>query len=393
MSGMKSILRSPVVSAAVGGITVAGVFLALGVTGRRTVREVIEEAPLSAQPASDAATGLTPYEIYEQDSRGVVFVRATVSPIGPNPFDPPGSEQSSVSTGSGFVVNKQGDILTNYHLIAGATAGGISVQFNPGVTAAAEVVGEEPNDDLAVLKVDPHGLHLRPLALGNSASARVGDPTLAIGNPFGLDRTLSEGMVSALQRQISGADGFAVDHVIQTDAPADPDVSGGPLLDAAGRVIGINSQIETEGDVDDNNDVPIAFAVPINTATALLSRVGAPESTAYLGVEGVTVNSRLAALGVPARHGVLVQSVNPSGPAAEVGLRAGTEKTKVNRRSVYVGGDVITNVDGAAVNSVGGLNHDLASERPGQVVTLTVLRGAKVETLKVTLGSAPSPKK
>jgi S1-C subfamily serine protease len=276
---MKSFLRFPLVSAAIGGIAVAGAFLALGVTGRRTVRTVIEEAPLSSEPASEDATGLTPYEIYEDDSRGVVFVRADVVETGRDPFALSSEQQSGRSTGSGFVVNRQGDILTNYHLIAGAQAGGISVEFAPGVTATAQLVGEEPDEDLAVLRVDPRGMHLHPLVLGNSSTARVGDPTLAIGNPFGLDRTLSEGIVSALQRQISGSEGFAIDHVIQTDAPVDPGISGGPLIDAAGRVIGINSQIQTDADADGDSDVTVSFAVPINTATALLARVGALRSS------------------------------------------------------------------------------------------------------------------
>jgi S1-C subfamily serine protease len=268
---MPSILRSPLVSAAVGGLTVAGAFLALGITGRRAIRTVIVEAPLAGQPASDAATGLTPYEIYERNSRGVVFVRTDVAPTGEGPFEASSAQQSNLSTGSGFVVDRRGDILTDYHLIAGAGVGGISVQFQPGVTATARLIADQPAADLAILRVDPRGLHLRPLTLGNSASARVGDPTLAIGDPFGLDRTLTTGIVSALQRQIPASNGFAIDHVIQTDAPIDPGLSGGPLIDAAGRVIGINSQIQTDEDAD---GLPVGFAVPINTATALLSRAG-----------------------------------------------------------------------------------------------------------------------
>jgi S1-C subfamily serine protease len=350
---------------------------------------VIEEAPLSAEPASDDATGLTPYEIYEQDSRGVVFVRADVESATPDPFTASPEQQGSVSTGSGFVVDRKGDILTNYQLVAGAGEEGISVQFEPGVTATARLIGEEPSEDLAVLRVDPRGLHLRPLELGNSATARVGDPTLAIADPFGLDRTLTEGIVSALQRQISATNGFAIDHVIQTDSPVDASVSGGPLIDAAGQVIGINSQIDTDSDGD---GTPIAFAVPINTATTLLARLGAPPRSAYLGLDGVTINATLSGLGVRARHGVLVQSVNPSGPAAKGGLRPGSVKRVVQGRSVYLGGDVIERVNGAAANSVSGLSHDLASARPGQIVALTVLRGRKVETIKVTLTSRPRTK-
>jgi len=385
---MKSILRSPFVSAALGGITVAGAFLILGVTGRRAIRTVIEEAPLSAQASSDVATGLTPYEIYEHDSRGVVFVRAEVSPTASDPFQPVADEQSGVSTGSGFVVDRQGDILTNYHLVAGATAGGISVQFEPGEIATARLIGDEPSEDLAVLRVDPRGLHLRPLELGNSASARVGDPTLAIGNPFGLDRTLSTGIVSALQRRIPAPDGFAIDHVIQTDAPLDPGSSGGPLIDAAGRVIGINSQIQTDADGDGDGE-PVGFAVPINTATTLLARVGIAATEAYLGVDGLTIDAALTALGVHTRHGVLVESVDPSGPAAKVGLRPATVRDVIHGQPVYLGGDVIERVNGAVADSVDDLSQAIASKRPGQVIELTVLRGRRLEEIKVTLASSP----
>jgi S1-C subfamily serine protease len=386
---MKMLLRSPLVSATVGGLTVAGVFLVLGVTGRRVTRTVIQEAPLASQRASDVASGLTPYEIYEHDSRGVVLVRADVVSAVQSPFALPSEQQSGAMTGSGFVVDRQGDILTAYHLVAAAGVGGITVQFQPGETVAARVMGEQPSADLAVLRVDPRGLHLRPLELGNSATARVGDPTLAIGDPFGLDRTLSSGMVSALQRQIPVSSGFAIDHVIQTDAPVDQGISGGPLIDAAGRVIGINSQIPPGGDAD---GLPIGFAVPINTATALLARIGVPPSSAYLGVNGVTIDSSLAALGERARHGVLVESVDPAGPAAQVGLRPGNVKRVFHGQSVYLGGDVIQRVNGAAADSVDDLAQVLASERPGQVIDLTVLRGRAVKTIRVTLASGPHTK-
>ncbi|MDQ6779183.1 MAG: S1C family serine protease [Actinomycetota bacterium] len=386
---MKTLLRSPLVSATVGGLTVAGAFLALGVTGRRVIRTVIQEAPLATQPASDVASGLTPYEIYEHDSRGVVLVRADVVSALQGPFALSSGQQSGGVTGSGFVVDRRGDIITNYHLVGAAGVGGISVQFQPGETVAARVMGTQPGADLAVLRVDPHGLHLRPLELGNSATARVGDPTLAIGNPFGLDRTLSSGIVSALQRQIPVSSGFAVDHVIQTDAPVGQGISGGPLIDAAGRVIGVNSQVQIDGDAD---GLPIGFAVPINTATALLSRIGVSPSSAYLGINGVTIDSSLAALGERARHGVLVESVDPAGPGAKVGLRPGNVKRVFHGQPFYLGGDVIEQVNGSAADSVDDLTQVLASERPGQVINLTVLRGLAVKTIRVTLASGPRKK-
>jgi S1-C subfamily serine protease len=384
---MKALLRSPLMSAAVGGVTVAGVLLALGVTGRREIRTVIVEAPLAGQRASDVASGLTPYDIYEHDSRGVVFVRTNVAPNVQNPFTVSSAQISGLSTGAGFVVDRLGDIFTNYHLIEGAGPAGISVEMQPGITVTARVMGVEPSQDLAILRVDAHRVRLRPLELGNSATARVGDPTLAIGDPFGFDRTLSTGIVSALQRQIPAPNGFAIDHVIQTDAPVIAGTSGGPLIDAAGRVIGINSQIHSDVDAD---GPPIAFAVPINTATALLRRVGVREATAYLGVGGMTIDSALGGIGVRAHHGVLVESVDPAGPAAQVGLRPGTVKRVVDGRAVYVGGDVIERVNGTAANSVSALSQAVAAKRPGQAISLTVLRDRKVQTITVTLTTGPT---
>jgi S1-C subfamily serine protease len=199
-------------------------------------------------------------------------VRATVTEQVQNPFDLGPESESSTSTGSGFLVRRDGYVLTNYHLIEGADPrSGISVQFEDGAPRPATVVSESPSDDLALLKVNMTGVSaaIRPLALGDSSTVRVGDPTLAIGNPFGLDRTLTSGIVSALQRQIQAPDGFAINNVIQTDAPINPGNSGGPLIDADGKVIGINSQIMTGGDAD-GGSIGIAFAVPINTAKAFL---------------------------------------------------------------------------------------------------------------------------
>jgi S1-C subfamily serine protease len=270
---MKFLLRSHFAASVAGGLVVAIAFLALGVTGRRTTETIVDQAPVAAQPASSHNSGLTPHEIYERDAPGVVFVRAQVIQQIPDPFDLFPAQARSTATGSGFVVNPRGYILTNFHVIEGANRRtGVTVQFEHTVAREATVVGTDPNNDLAVLKVNGHRMPpVGPLVLGDSTTVRVGDPTLAIGNPFGLDRTLTSGIVSALQRQIQAPNGFGIDNVIQTDAPINPGNSGGPLLDAAGRVIGINSQIAT-GD-QANGSVGIAFAVPINTAVKLLPRL------------------------------------------------------------------------------------------------------------------------
>jgi S1-C subfamily serine protease len=274
------VIRSHFAAAVVGGLVVAGGFLALGVTGRRTTRTIVEESPVAVQPASNTGSSLTPHAIYERDAPGVVFVRALVVQQVEDPFDLFPQREQSTSTGSGFLIRSDGLILTNFHVIEGADRNtGVSVQFEDNVTRHATVAGADPSNDLALLKVDMRGVPpVGPLQLGDSSTVRVGDPTLAIGNPFGLDRTLTSGIVSALQRQIQAPNGFSIDNVIQTDAPINPGNSGGPLLDAAGRVIGINSQIETAS--GGNGSIGIAFAVPIDTAKEFLPRIGRGGSAA-----------------------------------------------------------------------------------------------------------------
>ena len=268
---MKGAVRWYFASSVLGGIVVAGAFLALGVTGRRTTQTIVVQSPVYSQPASSSASGLTPHDIYQRDAPGVVFVKAQIVQQIEDPFDLFPQQERSVSTGSGFLIDQRGDILTNYHVIEGASrTTGVSAQFEDNVTRQARVIGADPSNDLAVLRVDMSGVpSVRPLELGDSTTVEVGDPTLAIGNPFGLDRTLTSGIVSALQRQIQAPDGFSIDNVIQTDAPINPGNSGGPLLDAAGRVIGINSQIETGGG-NGQGSVGIAFAVPVDTAKEFL---------------------------------------------------------------------------------------------------------------------------
>ena len=268
---MKSSVRSQLVPAIVGGLVVVGVLFGLGVIGRRTTQTIIEESPVGAASVSDSAAQLTPHGIYVRDAPGVVFVRAQLVKTVQDPFEMFPEQQHTTSTGSGFLVDSRGDILTSYHVVAGADPDhGVTVQFADNISRPAIVVGEDANDDLAVLRVDTTNVpRVAPLTLGDSTTVRVGDPTLAIGNPFGYDRTLTSGIVSALQRQIKAPDGFSIDNVIQTDAPINPGNSGGPLLDADGRVIGINSQIATAGDNGAAN-VGIAFAVPIDTAKGVL---------------------------------------------------------------------------------------------------------------------------
>jgi S1-C subfamily serine protease len=362
---MRALIRSPFVSALLGGLVVAAVFLVTGITGHRDTKTIVDEAPVSAEPASSTRSGLTAHEIYVRDAPGVVFVRAQEIEQVQNPFDLYPEQQSSISTGSGFLINRQGEILTNYHVIEGANLRtGVTVQFEDDISRPATVIGQDPDNDLALLRVNMHGVpNVQPLAPGDSSTVQVGDPTLAIGNPFGLDRTLTSGIVSALQRQIQAPNGFTIDNVIQTDAPINPGNSGGPLLDATGHVIGINSQIETGGN-GANGSVGIGFAVPINTAEAFLLRIrhGDDGRVAYLGVAGGSA---------PAGHtGVRVSSV--TGPAAAAGVARGDE---------------VVAVDGHRVSSMADVQSLVELRLPGQTVVIRALQGARAKSFKVVLGS------
>ena len=266
MSNSRSVWPVAIFSALLGAVIAVGLAAVLGVGGTDT-KTVVQQTPLSNLRPASAKTGeaLTARDIYKRDAPGVVFISADVVSQSQSPFGLP-QQQQGQATGSGFVINKDGQILTNAHVVDGAKK--VKVTFANDKTVDAKVVGADRSTDVALLKVDPSGLDLKPLTLGSAKDVQVGDPVVAIGNPFGLDRTLTTGVVSALQRQISGLNGFSIDHVIQTDAAINPGNSGGPLIDSAGEVIGINSQIETGG--SGRGNVGIGFAVPIDTARKLL---------------------------------------------------------------------------------------------------------------------------
>ncbi len=252
------------------------------------------------------------------------IVQKTESPF--NLFGGGETQRQGQATGSGIVIDSNGTILTNYHVVENAVK--VTVSFEKGQAVEAQVVGKDPSNDLAVLRIHPDGLTLHPLTLGNSSAAQVGDPVLAIGNPFDLERTLTTGVISALQRQITAPNGFTIDNVLQTDAPINPGNSGGPLLDASGTVIGINSQIETGG--SSGGSVGIGFAVPINTAKGEIAQLekGGTVRGAYLGLTSLTIDGSLSALNLPVKQGALVQSVQKGTPAEKAGIRGGTAARK-----------------------------------------------------------------
>jgi S1-C subfamily serine protease len=223
----------------------------------------------------------------------------------------------------------------------------------------------------------------------------VGDPTIAIGNPFGLDRTLTTGVVSALQRKIQAPNGFTISNVIQTDAPLNPGNSGGPLLDASGRVIGINSQIETASGSatgGQGGSIGIGFAVPIDTAKQVIPQIehGGSVQHAYLGLSSVTIDGSLSSLNLPVKSGALVQSVEHGGPAEHAGIRGGDITANTASGQIELGGDIITAVDGKPVAGSDDLAAAIGNKRPGDSVKLEEIRGAKHQTVTVKLGSRPN---
>ena len=261
----RSILPIAVISAVIGAGAAVGIVEGLDLGSARTTTTLVQQAPFGATSnANDGDAGLTAGDIYKRDAPGVVFVRSQIVQRTQSPFDfglP--QEQQGEATGSGFVVDQAGTILTNAHVVNGATK--VTVQFQNKQSVEAKVLGKDESTDLALLKVDPTGLRRAPLTLGSSKGVQVGDPAIAIGNPFGLERTLTTGVISAVQRTIQAPNNFEIDDVLQTDAPINPGNSGGPLIDATGKVIGINSQIATGGSASQGS-VGIGFAVPIDTA-------------------------------------------------------------------------------------------------------------------------------
>jgi S1-C subfamily serine protease len=370
-----------ILSGVLGGLIVlviGAVLISTDVIDTGDSSTVVQRQSPITQPASDNG-GRSVHDIYASEGRGVAFISAKgVTSDESSPFGVP---QEGDATGSGFVVDKDGTILTNAHVVEGADS--VSVSFEDGGKQVdADVKGVDPSSDLAVLKIDPSEVrNLQVLPLGDSSKAEVGDPVVAIGNPFGYSRTVTTGIVSGLQREITAPDGFQISNVIQTDASINPGNSGGPLLDADGRVIGINSQIATGGG---QGSVGIGFAIPVNTAKQLLPqlRQGGEVQHAWLGVQMTDVNQDTAKeLDLPVDKGALVVEATQGGPADDAGLHGGDSHGK--------GGDLIVSVDGKAIESSDDLAAAIASKKPDDKVEIEYYRGNDKKSVEVKLGERP----
>jgi S1-C subfamily serine protease len=376
-----------VLAGLLGGGAAVGIGAAVDSDDDGGVTTVLSTATTSTRFAADDASGKSVQEIYAQSGPGVVQV-SSASVDSNDPFFGP---QSAAKLGSGFVIDKSGRIVTNYHVIEGAQE--VEVNFSGDDRVPARVVGSDPSTDLAVLEIDAQARALTPLPLGNSDAVRVGDSVVAIGNPFGLERTVTAGIVSALQREILSPNGYTIDKVIQTDAPINDGNSGGPLLNAEGEVIGVNSQIESSGG---GGNVGIGFAVPISTVREVVSQIlenGRVEH-AYLGVRMQAIDENLAqTFRLSVDSGILIVDVVDGSPADEAGLQGGDQQVIVGGTSYVLGGDIVTSADGEPVAGPDDLRLVIMDKEPGETMTLEVHRGDRGEserTVSVTLGRQPA---
>jgi S1-C subfamily serine protease len=382
-----------VAAALLGAAIALGGAAVVGMGGQTTTVREVASPPANASPAFQGGA-LSINEIYTRSAPGVVQVTSTAIVENEpdlffgNPFAPGSQEERSL--GSGFVIDKRGHIITNFHVVEDAQA--VEVSFSNRETMKARIVGSDPSTDTAVLKVDARARALRPLTLGDSDAVQVGDSVVAIGNPFGYERSITAGIVSALQREITAPNLFAIDHVIQTDAPINQGNSGGPLINAQGQVIGVNTAIETGGTGEGGN-VGIGFAIPINTVkdvAAQLIRDGKVEHP-FLGVGVKPIDRRIARLfKLPVERGLLVQDVSEGSGAAAAGLKPGSTEVVVAGESWLLGGDLIVSVDDVAVDSEGRLRDAITSKRPGDTIELDIYRDERKLTIEVKLGRRPS---
>ena len=378
-----------------GGVaTLLGV-TALGIGGRTTTVRQIEPALGGNSPTSferaRPGRALTINQIFRRDAPGVVQVTSTqvIRTSDPFNFGLPQTEQQK-ALGSGFVMDKAGHIVTNYHVVAGARS--VEVSFSNSDNMKARIVGSDPSTDLAVLQIDARSRALTPLPFGNSDRVSVGDSVVAIGNPLGYDRSVTAGIVSAVQRAISAPNQYPIDHVIQTDAPINHGNSGGPLINSRGQVVGVTAQIAT-GDTGSDGNIGIGFAIPVNTVRSVVAQLikkGKVEH-AFIGITAKPVTAEIARLfRLPSKSGLLVATVQPGSGAAAAGLRAGTDTAVVSGESWPIGGDLIVSADGVSLSSVDQLRDLIAAKQPGDSISLVVYRGTQKLTLEVKLGRQPS---
>jgi S1-C subfamily serine protease len=359
----------------------------------KTVTTKVQVLEQSAGAEGERRTSFDPRRIYKDEAPGVVTV---VSLFGSQGLDSiiggGGGDQGGV--GSGFVVSRDGEIATNAHVVTTGEgdeikrANQLYVEFADGNQVEAKIVGFDPNADIALIKVDPQGLTLRPLPLAQDSEVQVGTPVAAIGSPFGEKQSLSVGVVSAVDRAIGSLTEFQISGAIQTDAAINPGNSGGPLVDGRGRVIGVNQQIKSQSGGGEG----VGFAVPAPVVQRSLEglRKDGKVRYAYLGVQSVELYPQLVDhFDLPVGKGAWVQVVQPDGPGAKAGLKGGKEDAKFQARSFTDGGDIITKIDDRRIDTPDDLSEAVQLFDPGQKVKVEVYRDGKKRDLDLTLGERP----
>ncbi len=386
-------LRRPAIAA---GVAAAALALgacggdgpeAAGGGGTGAPASTAEDTPTVA--INSATEGFDAQKVYAEASPSVVTILSVLGGSG-------SGSGAQAGQGSGFVIDEGGEIVTNAHVVTNAEETGtdpsaikeaqqVYVAFGDGNQVSADIVGFDPNADVALIKVDPEGLELDPIELGNSDDLAVGQPVAAIGSPFGQERSLSTGIISATNRSIESLTQFSIDGGIQTDASINPGNSGGPLIGADGKVIGIDQQINTTSGGNEG----VGFAVPVNLAKRSIDQLRADGEVAYpyIGVSTQTLYPQLAErLGVDTSTGALVSSVSPGSPAQDAGLKAGNDDFRFQARPVTGGGDVIIEADGTKLVDDGDLAKAVLDKNPGDTVTLKILRDGNEMDVELTLG-------
>jgi S1-C subfamily serine protease len=345
-------------------------------------------APRPQVVVQASGSQFNPVQVYKQAAPGVVTVLSVFGGSGV-------LGQAAAGQGSGFVLNKDGEIVTNGHVVSQGTGSSLTkanqvyVEFADRNRVSAQVLGVDPFADVALIKVDPAGLNLTPVKLGNDATLQVGDPVAAIGSPFGEQQSLTVGIVSAKKRSVKSLTQFQIENAIQTDAAINPGNSGGPLLDANANVVGINQQIETRSDTN----AGVGFAVPISAIKRSIDqlRANGKAEYAYIGVSSQALYPQLSHhLGLDTDYGGMIARVVPGGPADQAGLKGADHTIHFQASPVRVGGDVILAVNGKKVVGPSDLSIFISQYKPGDHVTLQILRDGQHQNVDVTLGTRPT---
>jgi 2-alkenal reductase len=357
----------------------------------KTVVRTTRVEVVKGLPSTGTSSAFDPAGIYRRESPGVITVISVFGDTGPSLL---GGEGGGQAIGSGFILNAKGEIATNAHVVTSGQgtslrkAKEVYVQFGDGNQVPAKIVGADPNADVALLRVNPNGLTLRPLPLGKSSDLTVGAPVAAIGSPFNEPQSLSVGIISAVDRTIESLTNFSIAGAIQTDAAINPGNSGGPLVNAKGEVLGINSQIRSNS----GSGSGVGFAVPVDTVQRSLTqlREKGKVSYAYLGISSVPVFPQLSQhfhLGTD--HGSWIQTLTSDGPARGAGLKEGKQTKRFQGQQYNVGGDVIVRIGNTEIRRDADLSNAIADDSPGNTVDVVVIRGGKRKTIKVKLANRP----